>query len=166
MASEYIKSEIQKELEWVYEEIMWLARRPRVTPSSARAWYTHIASERLKRKIRKFTGMVSDRAISDFNNELRLEHYKRIQTKLTQLVKEHLEGNINDPEEFIKTVIECEKVHIVTLHENYAAMKSKGDYVRAGIQLIKWDDIELEIKRDLWDKMIRGKVSNADLYKV
>lgn len=68
---------------------MWLAARPNVTPSVARSWYTHATAERLKRHVRMFTGRVSKRA-SEFEEELRLEHFLRIQTTLTQLVEKHL----------------------------------------------------------------------------
>ncbi len=39
---------------------MWLSVRPNVTPGRARAWYTHIMAESVKRKLRRFTGMVDD----------------------------------------------------------------------------------------------------------
>lgn len=51
--------EVRKALHSVYEEVMWLAGRPNVTPSRARAWHTHVMAESLKRHIRRFTGMVA-----------------------------------------------------------------------------------------------------------
>jgi len=70
------------ELEALYAQVMWLARQPKVSASMARAWYTHVVAERVKRRIRMFTGKVSQVAASDPSATLRLEHYMRIQTKL------------------------------------------------------------------------------------
>lgn len=149
----------------VYEEIMWLAKRPNTTPSDARAWYTHIASNSLRKHLRRFSGMVSERAILEKDaTRLRLEHYMRIQTTLTQLVARHLKSGIQDAEEFIRAVLDCEQVHIVTFHENYDAMKAKGDYQRAGIALVEWTTVPLDKRRFLWENKLRGKVMNASDY--
>lgn len=40
---------IRAELLAAYEDVMWLARRDGVTPSMARAWYTHIVAGRMSR---------------------------------------------------------------------------------------------------------------------
>jgi len=128
-----ITTAIHENLASIYEEIMWLAERPNTTPSAARAWYTHIAVNPLRRHIRRFTGKVSLSTVKDKNASLRLEHFKRIQTTLTQLVNRHLQTGTRNNTEFIKTILECEQVHIVTISENYAAMKAKGDYLLAGI---------------------------------
>lgn len=144
----------------VYEEIMWLAERPHTTPSSVRAWYTHIASNRLRKHIRRFTGMVSEKAAYEDVPTYRLEHFKRIQTTLTQFVKRHVESGIRDPEEFVKLVLDCEQVHLVTIDENYAAMKAKGDYTEAGIKLIPWRDVPEGRSEIVLKKVLRGKISN------
>jgi len=159
-----IDSDIDNELSAVYEEIMWLACRPNVTPSVARSWYTHATVERLKKRVRMFTGRISKRA-SCFEEVLRLEHFLRIQTTLTQLVKRHLTDDYRDAQEFIETVKCCEQVHIVTRSENYAAMKAKGDYQDAGIQLVDWSSLDYETQSKLWKKMLRGKVANHDEYR-
>ncbi|NND82921.1 MAG: hypothetical protein HKN50_10880 [Gammaproteobacteria bacterium] len=155
-----INTELEADLASVYEEIMWLARRPNVTASVARSWYTHATSERLKKHVRMFTGKVSIQAIENSDAELRLEHYLRIQATLTQMVERHLESDLNDPRDFINTVLECERVHIVTKPENYAAMRAKGDYSAAGIKLVDWANIPLEQREYLWNKMLKGKVAN------
>ena len=143
---------------------MWLAARPNITPSVARAWYTHATAERLKKRVRMFTGQVSENA-GRFKEDLRLEHHSRIQTKLTQLVKDHVENGINDPMKFVSIIHRCERVHIVTRTENYAAMKSKGDYEAAGIKLLKWDELNFAQKELLWKKMLQGKVANYKDYE-
>jgi len=74
---------VRSELMAIYEEVMWLARRPNVSAGCARAWYTHIMAERVKRRVRTFTGQVSRLAAESDTAVLRLEHYKRIQTTLT-----------------------------------------------------------------------------------
>jgi hypothetical protein len=158
-----INREIRGRLEAVYEEIMWLACRKGVTPSMARAWYTHIVTNRLK--LRRFTGEVSDKAVADPNAVLRLEHHGRIQNALTQLVSRHLKLKQSLPHEFVETVLKAESVHIVTFGENYDAMRSRGDYDSAGIVLTNWGSISLDKRTILWHKMLRGKVANADEFR-
>lgn len=160
MNDQAVAGTVENELAAVYVEIMWLARRTNVRPSVARAWYTHARSEKLKRHVRRFTGQVS-RAALEANAVCRLEHFKRIQTTLTQLVKKHLVNNLDDPADFVRTVLDYEQVHIVTLSENYAAMKAKGDYAIAGIELVDWRLIPTEKRSVLWRKMLYGKVANA-----
>lgn len=159
-----IDSSLNQELSAIYEEIMWLAARPKVTPSVARSWYTHATAERLKKRVRMFTGYVSERA-SSFEEELRLEHFLRIQTTLTQLVEKHLKEDVRNAKEFIDTIKRCEQVHIVTRSENYAAMKAKGSYQDAGIKLVAWSSLAHDTQLELWQKMLRGKVANHDDYR-
>ncbi len=90
-----ITEELARRLTSIYDEIMWLARRPNTSPSAARAWYTHIASVSLQRQIRMFTGKVSHLALEP-GATLRLEHFKRMQTTLTKLVEKHVNHNIHD----------------------------------------------------------------------
>jgi hypothetical protein len=153
--------QVNTQLRAIYEEIMWLANRPNVTASAARAWYTHIAVERIKKHIRQFSGLISLKAASNAEAVLRLEHYKRIQTTLTQLVERHLNEGCYDADEFVKVIHDCEQVHIVTVDENYAAMKAKGDYALAGIELVSWNVQPFQVQTILWNKMLKGKVSNA-----
>ena len=101
----------------------------------------------------------------DTDDELRLEHYLRIQTRLTNMVRTHIEEKLSKPDEFIYLIFECEQVHIVTRIENYAALKAKGDYSLAGIKLIKWEEIEHARRSLLWRKMLRGKVANIKEYE-
>lgn len=156
-----IAPDIRAKLISIYEEIIWLAQRPNVRPAAARAWYTHIAHLGVRRDIREFTGKVSQKAAVEDASVLRLEHFKRIQTTLTQLVAKHLASGNHDCAEFVNTVMDFERVHIVTLSENYAAMKAKGDYELAGIVLLDWHDLPVERRRVLWKKVLNGKVSNA-----
>lgn len=167
MTSELVVDpKLREDLVSIYEEIMWLAQRPNVTGGRARAWYTHIMAESVKKRIRRFTGFVSVNAIEDTSGELRLEHFKRIQTTLTGLVDRHKQSQCTDPEEFVRTVLDFEQVHIVTSAENYAAMKAKGDYALAGIQLVQWDEISPQRRQALWEKMLRGRVANASFFAV
>jgi len=159
-----IDSDLESELSAVYEEIMWLADRQNITPSVARTWYTHATAERLKRRVRMFTGFVSEQA-SYLQETLELEHYKRIQTTLTQMVDRHKREGCRDPSEFIETIQACERVHIVTKSENKAAKKAKGDYRAAGISLVEWSSLGHEVRIDLWKRMLRGKVANYKDFK-
>jgi hypothetical protein len=156
-----VSPHIKRQLIAAYKQVMWLARQPDIRPSAARAWYTHIAAGRLARHIRMFTGKVSARAAADPGATLRLEHYQRIQTRLTQLVARHLELRRSRPSEFLALVLQCERVHIVTFEENYAAMRANGDYRKAGIRLRTWSSIPLRTRKLLWSKMLRGRVANA-----
>ena len=159
-----IDPELKAELSALYEEVMWLAARPGVSPSMARAWYTHIAAGKFVRRIRQFSGKVSHTAANDPAAVLRLEHHARIQTTLTSLVASHLRRKKPNKMEFIRTVIACENVHIVTFAENYDAMKANGDYRRAGIKLISWRSIPEDRRATLWSTMLRGKVANASQF--
>ena len=154
-------ADVQTMLEGAYEEVMWLARRPHTSPTAARAWYTHIASSRFRRHICKFSGLVSPRALEP-GALLRFEHFNRLQTVLTKLVARHLCEGISDPGEFIRVVTECEQVHIVTFRENYEAAMANGDYHKADIALVAWQDIAPETQRVLWSKKLRGQVCNAE----
>jgi hypothetical protein len=158
-------SELCIALKSIYEEIMWLSVRPNVTPGRARAWYTHIMAEAVKRKLRRFTGKVSKAAAKQGDGPLMLEHFKRIQTTLTALVEQHRTNQLNDPDAFIRTLVQFERVHIVTRAENYAAMRAKGNYAQAGIVLLPWKSLPEKRRAELWQKMLRGKVANADAFK-
>lgn len=154
---------IKKVLASIYGEVMWLAKRPSTTSSEARGWYTHVVSGRLARRVRRFTGMVSRKALRK-GASLRLEHFKRIQTMLTQLVERHRRNRLNRPSEFIRLVLDSEQVHIVTRIENYSAMKAKGNYKAARIKLVRWKQVPQNIRKRLWSRMLRGRVANATKY--
>jgi hypothetical protein len=156
--------ELKTALESIYEEVMWLSRRPNVTPGRARAWYTHIMAESVKRRLRQFTGKVSAEAATAISEPLMLEHFKRIQTTLSELVERHRREDINNAEEFVRVLVEYEHVHIVTRAENYKAMRAKGDYGLAGIKLLRWKALPAARQRELWLSMLRGKVANATEY--
>jgi hypothetical protein len=155
---------LRAELVAIYDQVMWLARQPNVAPSKARAWYTHVMAGRVVRRLRQFTGKVSRRAAEKKGATLRLEHYKRMQTTLTSLVERHKALKKPHPEEFIRVLIECERVHIVTFEENYAAMRAGGNYRKAKIELIPWRDLPIDRQAVLWKKMLRGRVANAQAY--
>ena len=158
-------ADVRSALVSIYEEIMWLSGRPNVTAGRARAWYTHVMAESVKRHIRRFTGQVSQSAATTEESGLRLEHYKRIQTTLTELVDRHRRERVSDSAEFVRTLVDFESVHIVTIEENYAAMRAKGDYEEAGIVLVPWGRIPSDRRATLWRTMLRGKVANANAYR-
>src|SRR6478736_5054637 len=89
-----LPQEVKARLHSIYEEVMWLARRPNTTSSMAKAWHTHVAGVRLATKLRLFSGLASKAAIEEEGVTWRLEHFKRIQTTLTQLVERHLAEEI------------------------------------------------------------------------
>jgi hypothetical protein len=155
---------LRTELISCYEEIMWLAGRSGVTPPNARTWYTHVRAETFKRQLRRFTGSVSANAAGDPEQLLVLEHFEGIQRRLSTLVANHKERGIKNPDEFVRLLVDYERVHIVTRLENYAAAKSRGDYATAGIHLISWDTISEEVRAILWRKMLRNRVANANMF--
>ncbi|MBK9625048.1 MAG: hypothetical protein IPO38_11165 [Rhodocyclaceae bacterium] len=99
------------------------------------------------------------------NGPLMLEHFQRIQTTLTSWWSDIGAEQISDPNDFVKTLVQFEQVHIVTRAENYAAMRAKGNYREAGIDLLPWKKIDPERRAELWRRMLRGKVANADAFK-
>jgi hypothetical protein len=126
----------------------------------ARAWYTHVAAASLSRRLRMFSGKVSRRA-STGDGPLRLEHFRRMQATLTRLVERHVRDGARDADEFIRTVIDGERVHVVTADENYAAMRAMGDYGEAGIVLLEWNALPPDRRRFLWKNVLNGRVANA-----
>lgn len=151
----------------IYEEIRWLAARPSVTVGMARAWYASIRAEPLKRRIRQFSGMVSEKAASALVGEpLILEHYGRMHASISDLIKNHLVEDRFAPEEFVRTVLEVERVHIVIQSENVDARLAKGDYAAAGIQLLSWGELPSERQNSLWQTMLQGKVANAKAFVI
>jgi hypothetical protein len=155
------KLEVNTRLREVYEEMMWLAQRPNVTPQRARAWYTGVVSEALKTKVRVFTGMVSEKALFDPSDRLVLEHEPRLAFRISEFLRAHLETGKRDPDEFIRLIEECERVNITTNEENHQARKANGDYRAAGIELRLWSDIPEGTRRVLWERCLKGKVANA-----
>ena len=166
MPNTKIDAAVRNCLECVYGQMMWLAKQPDETPSLARAWYTHVWAGKFAGRVRHFTGKVFRAAAADSDADLRLEHYLRIQTKLTKLVERHLRSKRPAPAGFVRLVLECERVHIVTRDENYAAMRADGDYRAAGIRLVSWGSLPEATRQALWKKMLRRRVANADEYKL
>lgn len=157
-----ITEELCNKLSKCYEEIMWLARRDNLTHARARAWYSAVRREEFKTKICMFTGMVSKLAVSDRNAELVREHYGRMNTTLTKFITRHVEENLNSSKEFIDTIIDCERVNITTKSENDDAKKANGDYDKAGITLVKWDNIDKKRRNEIWESKLHGNVANAN----
>ncbi|MGO9627252.1 MAG: hypothetical protein ACLP2Q_22655 [Steroidobacteraceae bacterium] len=148
-------------LKAIYEEIMWLAKRPGVSASKARSWYTHV---RRMNQLMQFSGKVSRAALAPLAT-IQVEHYKRIQTGLTQLVERHLRLTRPNAAEFIRFIRSAERVHIVTFRENYEARMAGGNYRKAGIELVPWRTLSFKQQERLWKKMIRANVANALDYK-
>jgi hypothetical protein len=108
-----------------------------------------------------FTGNVSVAAVETHEtNDLVLEHFERIQHRLSNLVAKHLQQG-RDPEEFVRTVIDCERVNLVTRVENARISKAKGDYAAAGVQLVRWETLTPEVQRRLRRWIRQGRVANA-----
>jgi hypothetical protein len=165
---------LRSDLRDIYEEVMYLAGRPNVSPSLARCWYTHIWRSRDNKKKRRqplrlisnFTGYVSKAAAESESARLSHEHYRQRDTKLTELVKRHLhlKASERDPEEFIRGLQDWEHVHIVTRKENEAAKAWNGDYKLAGIELLHWSELRPERRKTIWQEKLRGQVANANDY--
>jgi len=159
-----LDAKLHSDLESIYQSMMWLRRKPNVTDSRARAWYSHVMARTVTRRIRRFSGQISRSAVLNSSGPLVLEHHGRMQTTLTELVNRHHKLGRPSPREFIALVQQLERVHIVTRKENYAARRAKGNYRDAGIQLVRWNTIPLKRREHLWKRMLVGRVCNADSY--
>lgn len=160
-----VRDSLRSDLESCYEEIMYLADRPNVSPQRARAWYSSVRREQFKRSICMFTGMVSEKAIVDVNENLVLEHPERLSYTISKLISKHAEDKTYNPEEFVDSVIRCEKVNITTDRENHAVRKAEGDYESAKIILIEWRKIDEQRRIELWKNKLNGAVANADEFE-
>lgn len=152
---------INARLHSVYEELMWLANRPHVTPRQARAWYSQVLAVPLAAKVRRFSGMVSAQALREIDGRLVLEHFNRLSHSLSRLIERHLQEQRTDPEEFVSLVQRCEQVNITTDDENHRVQKTGGDYTQAGIELLAWAQIPISYQQRLWISRLKGKVINA-----
>lgn len=148
-------------LESVYEEMMWLANRPNVTPRQARAWYSAVVAEVLKRKVRRFSGFVSQAALEQVDGRIVLEHFNRLAHSISNLLTLHKSQNISDPSVFIELIAECEQVNITTNLENHLIRGAEGNYELAGVTLVHWREIDLALKTRLYQRKLRNQVANA-----
>jgi hypothetical protein len=155
--SEKLKERIRP----IYEEAMWLAKRKKqgVTVPYARYWANHRLGH-MALHVRLFTGYVSQVAIDKLDKPLVLEHHGRIATTVTDLLEDHVTRNLDDSAAFIALIEALETVHIVTDEENHDARTHKGDYVKAGITLVAWNQIDRGRQQTLFEAKIKGKVSN------
>ncbi len=112
-----------------------------------------------------FSGYVSEEAIENRTHiGLVLEHYLRIQTELTALIRRHMVDGEN-PEEFVSEVKRLEQVHIVTKRENnlLRTNRIRGNYQEAGIKLVHWVEVPPESLEYLRRKL-RGQVANFEKF--
>ena len=68
-------------------------------------------------------------------------------------------------EEFIRVLRAGEKVQIVTFRENYDALVARGNYRKAGIELLPGSALTLKQRERLWQTTLRGRVANATKYR-
>jgi len=156
---------INEQLATAYGVMMHAAGTGLFSATDARAIYSHVIGTKLKMHLRTFTGKVSRAAAADPEAKLILEHFHRLQHKLTVLVADHMK-NGPDAAAFIEAVRRMEQVHIVTFEENYAAHRAKGCYDTAGIELLDWLDLPVDVRRTLYKRKLHGAVSNAKQFAV
>ncbi|MBF4557187.1 hypothetical protein H7698_13970 [Pseudomonas sp. p50] len=142
-----------------YDVMMYASKNGVFNSTAVRGIYTHIIGPGLKRRICMFTGKVSRAALANLEGELVLEHFHRLQHELTKLVARHMMKGENC-QEFIDAIYLMEKVHIVTKRENYDAMKAKGCYTTANIELLDWSELSPEAKGFLRKRMLSSRVAN------
>ena len=162
---EEYRMDIDSKLKLCYELMFQVADTEQFTARAVRGGYTHWLGPEFSKEIREFTGLVSRSAIENGEERgLVLEHFLRIQTSLTKLIGKHMSEGEN-VSEFISEVKRLEKVHIVTKRENDVLRKKvySGDYEKAGIEMVAWENIPEHAKSFLRRK-IRGKVANADSF--
>ena len=148
----------------IYEELMWLANRPHVTPRQARAWYSQVLAIPMAPKVRRFTGRVSQRTTENIGEKLVLEHYNRLSHSLSRMIETHIEQGMNDPAPFLVLIEQCEQVNITTDEENHRVKETAGDYEAANVELVEWKKLSAQDRAFLWRTKLRGKVSNAAEY--
>ncbi|KXU96163.1 hypothetical protein CR51_23580 [Caballeronia megalochromosomata] len=156
---------VDEQLAIVYGVMMHAAGTGLFNATKARAIYSHVMASQLKMQLRTFTGKVSRAAAADPEGKLILEHFHRIQHKLTLLVADHIKNGSNVGA-FIEAVRRMEQVHIVTFEENYAAHRAKGCYDTAGIELVDWLDLPENVRQTLYRRKLHGAVSNAKQFAV
>jgi hypothetical protein len=142
-----------------YDVMMYAAKSGAFNSTAVRGIYTHVIGPTLRRRICMFTGKVSRAALANLGGELVLEHFHRIQHELTKLVGRHIVEGENC-QEFIDAIYLMEKVHIVTKRENYDALKAKGCYTTANIELVDWNELSPETKGFLRKRMLSSRVAN------
>lgn len=153
--------EIVSRLTSVYEELIWLASRPYVTPRQARAWYSAVLAETLKRKVRRFSGLVSQAALDQIDGRLVLEHFNRLSHSISRLLELHISERIADPSAFVALIEQCEQVHITTEQENHRIRESGGDYGLASVIMVEWRSIDAASRGKLYRRKLRGQVANS-----
>jgi hypothetical protein len=155
---------LDEKLSLCYEIIMMAYRTKLLkTACQIRTGYTHWLGPELAKEVRVFTGEVSENAKNNGTHTgLVLEHPLRIQKQLTALIRKHMDKGENEAE-FVAEIKRLERVRIVTKEENDKLRRNEfsGDYKKAGIKLVHWDDI-LEESRQFLRRKIKGKVSNFD----
>ncbi|MGM0629879.1 MAG: hypothetical protein ACQESI_01750 [Pseudomonadota bacterium] len=157
---------LEEKLEFVYDVIMQTVRVGLLNARGARTGYTHWFARELSKEVRYFSGYVSEKAIEHGQTVgLVLEHPQRIQTMLTQLIARHIETGEN-AKEFVSEVKRLEKVHIVVKSENDALRRKEisGDYTKAGIKLVHWNDIPSANRKHLLTKLT-GQTANIDEFR-
>ena len=169
VAEHAFADDVVQRLNLIYEEMMWLAQRENVTSQNARAWYSAVRAESVKRKVRRFSGRVSAEAINlaainNVEGALVLEHYLRVQASLSELLNYHVINGLNDPVAFVTFIYEHEKVHITTKAENQQIRLHGGCYADAGVELCDWVNIPEQIREILWSSKLQGHVANAADY--
>lgn len=158
---------IDEKLALCYEIIMLPARKGLFNARGVRTGYTHWLGPELAKEVRVFSGYVSESARDHGTNTgLVLEHYLRIQTELTSLIRRHMRDGEN-VSEFIAEVKRLEQVHIVTKEENNKLRRKEysGDYEKAGVRLLNWRDLPATSRVFLKKKLV-GQVSNANDFPV
>ncbi len=150
-----------------YEVIMMTARSGLLNARGVRTGYTHWLGPELSNEIRTFSGKVSEAAINNGTHVgLVLEHFRRIQTALTELIGKHMAQG-EDRDEFITAVKSLERVHIVTKDENNRLRRKgvSGDYDKAGIKMKQWEEIPASSRAFLRRKLV-GNVCNSSDFDV
>jgi hypothetical protein len=156
--------EVTRLLHQIYEDLMWLASRPHVSPCRARAWYSQVFATALAPKVRHFTGRVSRKAALDPMGRLCLEHYDRLAFNLSRLIESDLANGIRDPDAFVALIQRCERVNITTDEENHIVQATGGDYEAARVELLDWADLSQDLRVTLWKRLLRRRVANAQDY--
>ena len=144
-----------------------IKNKPHVTDREMRSMITHVFSSTLK-PYTVFTGFVSEAAVQAIEemkgvyqgHQVVREHPERIQTKITQMIKEMRQTNYWDFEEFEERVRGLAFVNITTFKENSELRKKDASYESLGIRLVPWESLSVDVRRIVRESLLRPDIAN------
>ncbi|MFA1240977.1 hypothetical protein ACCC84_21955 [Serratia odorifera] len=152
----------------VFELIqLCIQAKPQVTDCDMRSMITHLFPRTLK-PYTEFTGKVSEDAIAVIEemqgnyqgHKVIREHPHKIQTSITQLIKQMRETDDWNFDAFETQIRKLSVVHITTTDENTKLRRKGASYESLGIKLIPWVELNADVRRLIRKKLLRSDIAN------